>query len=283
MKIPFEAERTSTPLGTIAGNMNEIVSQSANSFLKILTAEQLDGLFEMSKRAKLDDLVESLKEHGIKTSDTALSRYFKKRRAQELVESGKEVAASVEALAEQGRGGKLREGTLEVLRQSFFEKAAEGQSPEEARELYDALVKEEGRVKELELEARKVAALEQQVKLQERRIEVEAMKARAVVGRVRIQVVGGKEVSHIAGEEVALIGEGEAAKGGTACASGTEGGSAGVEEAKPKLGEPGPKAERLLEVVKVVEGVLNRGGDPGERILEARGLLAEEIRRWTDC
>ena len=143
----------------------------------------------------------------------------------------------------------MREGTLEVLRQSFFEKAAGGQSPEEARELYDALVKEEARVKELELEARKVCALEQQVKLQERRIEVEAMKARAILGRVKGEVVGSVAVKEL-----------------------KEGGE---EPAKLELG--GPKG-RFVELVEQALGILNRGGDLSERIIESRALLAEALQ-----
>lgn len=274
-----------------AGDMNTENTKS-RSKLEQLSPEQQEMLLDLAKRGSLVDLAEALKEHGIETSDSALSRFIQKRRAVNAVENGKELAASVEALAEQGRGGRLREGTLEVMRQQFFEKAAGGVDGEEARDLYGALVAEEARVKELELEARKVAALEQQVRLQERRIEVEAMKARAALGRVKAQVVGSEkdegrlreDGAQIAGEGVALIGEGEPPKGGTTCALGTEGATgdgelrgASHERAKLELG--GPKAERLLEVVKVVEGILNRGGDPGERILEARGILAEETKK----
>ena len=74
----------------------------------------------------------------------------------------------------------------------------------------------------------------------------------------------GDDRAEISGDGVALIEKGEPPKGGT-----TDGG----EIEKP-----------ALEVIKRAEAILNQGGDPGERILEARGLLAEEIRRWrTDC
>jgi hypothetical protein len=287
---------------------NEIVSQSADSFLNKMTAEQLDQLFEMSKHAKLCDIVDALKEHGIKTSDSALSRYFKKRRADEAVENGNDVAGAAAVLAEQGRVGKLREGTLEVLRQKFFEMAADHQSVEEARELYDALVREEARVKELELEARKVAALEQQVKLQERRIEVEAMKARAVLGRVQGEVVDTKAVNARSEEKflsaggtagggvaLALLGEGEPPKGGTTCAGVADevatisavavraegeppkGGTTYSDERELARRKPGGPRVRFAGLVEEALGILNRGGDPGERIIESRALLEEAV------
>src|SRR5688572_3598777 len=117
----------------VLGNMNTENTFQSRSKLEHLTAEQLDWLYELSKKATLDKIVHALKEEGIHTSDSALSRFFKKRQGQELIENGKEIAATAEALAEQGRGGKLREGTLEVMRQKFFAKAADGQLPEEAR------------------------------------------------------------------------------------------------------------------------------------------------------
>ena len=55
--------------------------------------------------------------------------------------------------------------------------------------MYSAMVREETRLKELELEARKVAALEQQVKLQAVRIEVEIAKGRQVKGVKTAEVV----------------------------------------------------------------------------------------------
>lgn len=274
----------------------------SRSKLEQLSPEQQEMLVELAKRGSLVDLAESLKEHGIDTSDSALSRFLKKKRASILVEDGKELAASAAALAEQGRGGKLREGTLEVLRQKFFEKAAGGQSAEEARELYDALVKEEGRLKELELEGRKVCALEQQVKLQERRIEVEAMKARALLGRVKAEVVETKALG--TGEAGKVRDQGEApkvgdegverkvagvpAEGETTCGAVANGRGDGVaneagnehandrphERAKRELGGPGT---RFVELVEEALAILNRGGDPGERILTARALLAEAV------
>ena len=297
--------------------MNTENTTESRAKLEKLSPEQKSYIVELSRKATLDVMVDALKEHGIDTSPSSLSRFIRKRRGEELVEAGQDVAGAAEALAEQGRGGKLREGTLEVLRQSFFEKAANGQSVEEARELYDALVKEEARVKELELEARKVAALEQQVKLQERRIEVEAMKARAVLGRVKGEVVGsqavgddGKEVKELkegegsVGSAMAGCTQGEPPKGGTTCAlvvgdvaigSGVaacadgeppKGGTTcalvdsadGLEQSQRAKVELGGPTSRFIELVEEALGILNRGGtDVAERIVEARGLLEEAV------
>ena len=259
--------------------MNTENTTESRAKLEKLSPEQKSYIVELSRKATLDVMVDALKEHGIDTSPSSLSRFIRRRRGEELVEAGQDVAGAAEALAEQGRGGRLREGTLEVLRQSFFEKAADGQSAEEARELYDALVKEEARVKELELEARKVAALEQQVKLQERRIEVEAMKARAVLGRVKGEIVetvalkeGGKEPAKL---EVQAGLAGNPREGGTTCArldSPEE--SLNSQDAKQELGGP---SGRFVELVEQALGILNRGGDLTERILESRALLAEAM------
>jgi hypothetical protein len=66
------------------------------------------------------------------------------------------------------------------------------ESPEEARELHAALVKEEVKLQEVQLEARKVAALEQQVKLQALRIEVDMEKVRSQRGMKAAEVVDSK-------------------------------------------------------------------------------------------
>jgi hypothetical protein len=287
----------------ISGDMNTENTKS-RSKLEQLSPEQQEMLLELAKRSTLEVLAESLKEHGIETSDSALSRFLQKRRAADAVAHGKELAASVEALAEQGRGGKLREGTLEVMRQQFFEKAAGGVGGDEAQALYAALVTEEARVKELELEARKVAALEQQVRLQERRIEVEAMKARAALGRVRAQVVDGanvqdgeraklepggprtdREQAAGLGKTPALLVGGQVgeANGGRDVIEGLEAArSMDAQPTKPKAPDVEDNQRRLLEAVKRAEGILNRGGDLGERILEARGLLGEAVREFEE-
>ena len=59
-----------------AGDMNTENTKS-RSKLEQLSPEQQEMLLELAKRGSLVDLAESLKEHGIETSDSALSRFIK--------------------------------------------------------------------------------------------------------------------------------------------------------------------------------------------------------------
>ena len=159
----------------------------------------------------------------------------------------------MEALAEAGRDGKLREGALEAVRQRLYERALVSQSPEEARELYAAMVKEEARLKELELEARKVAALEQQAKLQAVRIEVERTKASSRRGVKSAEVV-----------ESAPAAAGELTNG--------NGGDASSKQ------ESAGETQRLLLVLREVNEIVNRAGSMEEKVLELRARLAEAAK-----
>ncbi|HEY6227405.1 MAG TPA: hypothetical protein VI282_09825, partial [Verrucomicrobiae bacterium] len=169
-------------------NENQKVTKPTTK-LEQLTPEQQQWILETALHTHLVDMVVLLRNEGISTSPASLSRFIRKDREKRLLEDRQESAPALEALAEAGRNGKLREGTLEAVRQRLYERALVSQSPEEARELYAAMVKEEARLKELELEARKVAALEQQVKLQAVRIEVERAKASSRRGVKEAEVV----------------------------------------------------------------------------------------------
>jgi hypothetical protein len=125
--------------------------------------------------------------------------------------------------------------------------------------LYAALVKEEARLKELELEARKVAALEQQVKLQGMRLQLMAQQQAAGVGKGRVKAV--VEASPTTGETQLAKLEVRAGLAGD-----------------PEAGGPGEKERRLLELVTSVSEILNRGGDLEERLFKARGILAEGVK-----
>jgi hypothetical protein len=159
----------------------------------------------------------------------------------------------LEALAASGRSGKLREGTLEAVRHQLYDRALETNNPEEARELFAAMVTEETKLKQIELEARKVAAFEEQVKIQRLKVEFEAM------GKRQKAMVASSEVVEAPKE----IGEGaEAARA-----------------AMPKqLTEGDEMGKRMLRLFGEVMGVLNRGGEPSERLLEARAMLSEEMK-----
>jgi hypothetical protein len=246
--------------------MNNEINTRRVSKLEQLSPEQKAWLVEFAGRCSLEKLAAALKEHGIETSDSALSRFLRKHRAELMVEDGKELAGTAEALAERGKSGKWREGTLEAVRQRLYEQAIVLKSPEEARELYAELVKEEVKLREMELEARKVAAMEQQVKLQGVKIQVLAEKATGAKGRIKAEVT----------DSQAMI---EAANDGRA-AEMNRSARVDVEAAAGKVRaglEPGDPLA-LLEVLRDVNEIVNRGGSCEEKVLEIRGRLAAEAR-----
>src|SRR3954471_20350671 len=123
-------------------NENQIVRKPQGK-LEQLSPEQQSWLVELATHSTLINMVKTLKNEGIETSTSALGRFVQKHREQALLAAGEEMKAGVEALAERGKEGKLREGTLEAVRQRLYERALVSNSPEEAREMYAALVKEE--------------------------------------------------------------------------------------------------------------------------------------------
>jgi hypothetical protein len=106
------------------------------------------------------------------------------------------------------------------------------------------MVKEEAKLQELELERRRLAIAEEELKLK-------ALKARAELGMTKAEVVESRA------EEAKVI-EGPEAK---------------------QLAAPSSESERrLAEVIRQAEAILNRGGELEGRLLEARCLLAEAAR-----
>ena len=129
--------------------------------------------------------------------------------------------------------------------------------PEEARLLYAALVKEEMRLKELELEARKIALAEEELKVKA------ALALEGGGRRKKAEIVDAAELKNSRGDAEARR---ELAEGGT-----------GGGEMK-QLAAPSESEKRLKEAVGQALEVLNRGGELEERMLEARGLLAEGVK-----
>lgn len=253
--------------------MNEnqnVETRNRKMELEQLAPEVQSQILEMALNASLVDVSVALREEGIHTSPASLSRFVRRDRERKMLEERKEMAGTVEAFAEAGRDGKLREGTLEAVRQRLYERAIVSRDPEEARELYAAMAREEAKLRELELEARKVAAHEQQVKLQGLRIQVLTEQgAGGRLGRKKAEVV----------ETKAIGGNGEA--------MGSQEG--GDERAKPEVrarlaGGPGPglagdaEKERLLALLMEVNEIVNRGGPTDEKVLEVRARLAGEVK-----
>jgi hypothetical protein len=122
-------------------------------------------ILETAPFTNLTDMVVELREQGVMTSVPTLSRFVRRHQEKILLAERAEMKAAVEELAEGGKDGKLREGSLEAVRQRLYERVLGSHDPEEARLLYAALVKEEVRLKELELEARKLALAEEEFKV----------------------------------------------------------------------------------------------------------------------
>jgi hypothetical protein len=242
--------------------MNEDI-KTRNRMMKLeeLTPEQQSWILETALNSTLVDMVMSLRQEGIDTSPASLSRFIRKDREKKLLEERKEMAETVAAFAETGRDGKLREGSLEAVRQRLYERAIVSQSPEEACELYAAMVKEETRLRELDLEARKVAALEQQVRLQGVKIQVLAEQGAAGKWKRKAEVVESRpEESERAKLEV---------RAGLAGDPGAAGGGMNVDEEK----------QRLLLVLREVNEIVNRGGgSTEEKVLELRARLAGQLK-----
>jgi hypothetical protein len=130
---------------------------------------------------------------------------------------------------------------LEALRQRFYEEAlCAHSSPEESRKVFAELLKEEAKLKDLELAERKMALAEEEVRLQKvkLRLAARAQSGRRIVKLDRANVVQGAEVAEVEGA--------------------TE------------------KVKALTGVVSRLQEILNRGGSVEEKMMEARGVLAEE-------
>lgn len=223
------------------------------------TLESLDEkvrswILETAAYANLTDMVVTLQKEGISTSVPSLSRFVRRHQEEMLLMEGREMKAAVDELAERGKDGRLRAGTVEAVRQRLYEQALQSRSPEEARLLYAALVKEETKLKELELEARKVAIAEEQLKL-------DALVARAKVLAGRVKVVS-EENGDGAPETANQIATAETKE---------------TKEVK-QLAGPSEREKRLTELVSEVSGILNSGGDLNERMMEARAVLAEGVK-----
>ncbi|HUS36436.1 MAG TPA: hypothetical protein VM680_13880 [Verrucomicrobiae bacterium] len=223
----------------------EIKETRSDNTLEKLTPNQKEFILEMAANARLYDVVVALKEEGIEVSTSTLSRYLRRERERRMAEERADSKEMVSELAASAKDGKLREGTLEAVRQRLYDRALLSNSPEEARQLYAAMVKEEAKLQELELERRRLAIAEEELKLK-------ALKARAELGP-KTQA----EVVESSAEEAKVI-EAPEAKQLAAPSSENEG--------------------QLAAVIRQAEAILNRGGELEGRLLEARGLLAEAAR-----
>ena len=98
------------------GNMNDTNKRNRQSKLEQLPPETQSGIIEAAAHSRLADTLKILQAEGIETSISALSRFVREHREKILLEDGKGMKASVEALAERvdraGRELEQRERTL---------------------------------------------------------------------------------------------------------------------------------------------------------------------------
>jgi hypothetical protein len=244
--------------------------------LESLPEEKRQLILELASHMRLYDLVVVLKEHGVDTSEASLSRFLRGQKERQVLEDGEEMKDAVEALATRGRGESLKKGSIEALRQRLYEQAMTTQDPEKARELYQDFLEEEAKGKELELEQRKTAAMEEQVKLQRLRIEVQA-RAIDVRGRAKVVVESAPVArGELPGPTEREFMEGEELPQKIVTA---EAGQAKI------IKENGAREERADErfaaLWERMGKILNRGGRPEEKVLEAREVWEEGRRRLT--
>ena len=220
--------------------------------LENLDPKAQQEILEIAATGGLQGVLDSLRETGIEVSVSTLKRFLRRHRENSLLKNAEESSGALEALAANGRSGRLREGTLEAVRQRLYDRTLESRDPEEARELFAAMVAEETKLKQIELEARKVAAFEEQVRIQRLKVELDAMAKRqkAVVESSEVIAGGAKEI-------------GEGAEG--------EGESKQLTE-----GDEGWKG--MVRLFGEVLKILNRGGGAEERLLEVRAMLSEEMK-----
>jgi hypothetical protein len=234
--------------------------------LEQLSEEMRTRIIELAMHSTLVDTVLALQREGVDVSVPTLSRFVRKHRETLLMEEGEEMKETTAALAARGKESQFRVGTLEAVRQRLYERALVLQSPEEARELYAELVKEEGKLRELELEARRVAVAEEQVKVQRLRAEADV-----AVKRQKAIVTASEGVVDMVGEA-----DGVRKQLSEADRAGLEPSGPGAKQLADRSG--GGSEEKWVHLFREITAILNRGGDPGEKILEARERLSEEMR-----
>jgi len=248
----FEGGTTNVlpPLGELASMKEQNINKNGRRTLGKLEKLPNDlqaQIAELAINSPQIDVLEQLRSRGFDVHASTLSRFLRKHRAKALADEGRELKETVADLAAQGKEGLLREGSLQAVRQRLFERALTSKDGEEARELFGLMQKEDAKVKELELEARKVAVAEEQVRLQAQKLAIEARRKVGSGFVVETELVEERERRN---HEIL------------------------------EINEKGSERERLLlELVRDVAGILNRGGDSAEgRLLEARMRLGAEVK-----
>ncbi len=223
--------------------------------LSLLPVEKQEEIVELARRGRLTDIVKSLNKEGVEISISGLSRFLKKVEERRLVENAGEDSAAMEALATGRDRKKFRKGTLVVLQSRLYEEALKVGDLETVQKCYQQLAAEEDRAEGLELERKRLelAALNAEVGRRKLEIMMEATKGRRqiAVESTAVEVGEPKKI------EFPAVTEGENSRKRT----------------------QGSQREQELEgLLRTVKETLNRGGDPVEKLLEARAALEENER-----
>lgn len=227
------------------------MNQGKMKSLEDLEPAKLEWLLETAAQARLIDCVDALKEHGIEVSVPTLSRFVQKHRGKQALENGEAMLDTAESLRKRGKSGAFREGTLEALRQRLFAQAIDATSDDEQmRQLYVELVKEEAKLKELELAERRVAVGEEQARIARVRARME------LSGRPRKKVELEDVVENgNGGTEVKLLAE------------------------EIKVVEPGSDGKKeLVDLILNVAEVINGPGLAEEKVVGARVILGAGMK-----
>jgi hypothetical protein len=242
------------PVGGLRVKKGIIVMENGKmKALESLEPAKREWLLELASNARLIDCMAPLKEFGIEVSVSTLSRFLTKYRNDRLLAEGEESHAVVEALSKRGESGAFRKGTLEAVRQKLFEQALAPNSREGLRELYVELLREEAKLKELELAERKVAVAEEEARLKRALLWEAAREKR----RTRVEISAG-------------------AAGGDESETDLEEKSGPIQLLE--YVKEDPEKKEIADLLGRVNEILNRGGEVNEKVIEARSVLGAGMK-----
>src|SRR5437763_253822 len=116
--------------------------RSDSPFAK-LTEEDKMWILDLSENMTLEEVTDYvLKEHDIDTSDSAVHRFLKRLRTEQMVQEAKDKNSDLEELAEAGKNSTSREAALELARQKLLEVAEKSAEPEKLVEVVKTLSEE---------------------------------------------------------------------------------------------------------------------------------------------
>jgi hypothetical protein len=145
--------------------------------LDTLSEDDKEFLCELGSQGRIIDVVIELKKRNINASAATVCRFLRRERERHMLEEGEEMKDAVGVFASRSNNPALKKATLEAVRQRLYEQALSmGNTPDGMTKVFDTLIKEETRLEELELEARRTAVAEENLKLQRQRVQIEAFK-----------------------------------------------------------------------------------------------------------